>query len=215
MIGKLILSELKGKKITVLVETEYIPSEVEYYRSFFEKQGAEVEFMTYLWGKTERTIVSDVDSEDKQAEKMVVTKEISDANPNDYAIVITAANYVAVRLREIPPMGYLANADMVRSPAAVRFMASAMMNPYIVKGALCHALWILTPVPELLKNRRVICHTVVLADVINAGAVYVPDDSHVVIDRDLVTGRSAADIEAYCSALVNAYRNITENMTYN
>ena len=94
-------------------------------------------------------------------------------------------------------------------------MASAMMNPYIVKGALCHALWILTPVPELLKNRRVICHTVVLANVINAGAVYVPDDSHVVIDRDLVTGRSAADIEAYCSALVNAYRNITENMTYN
>lgn len=171
--------------------------------------------MTYLWGKTERTIVSDVDSEDKQAEKMVVTKEIQDANPNDYAIVITAANYVAVRLREIPPMGCLANADMVRSPAAVRFMASAMMNPYIVKGALCHALWILTPVPELLKNRRVICHTVVLANVINAGAVYVPDDSHVVIDRDLVTGRSAADIEAYCSALVNAYRNITENMTYN
>jgi|GEM_PF-3885607 len=85
---------------------------------------------------------------------MVVTKEISDANPNDYAIVITAANYVAVRVREIPPMGCLANADMVRSTAAVRFMASAMMNPYIVKGALCHALWILTPVPELLKNRR-------------------------------------------------------------
>lgn len=69
------MSELKGKKIAVLVETEYIPGEVEYYRSFFEKQGAEVEFMTYLWGKTERTIVSDVDSEDKQAEKMVVTKE--------------------------------------------------------------------------------------------------------------------------------------------
>ncbi|MBD5141932.1 MAG: hypothetical protein HDT25_11075 [Ruminococcus sp.] len=33
---------------------------------------------------------------------MVVTKEIADANPNDYSIVIIAANYVAVRLREIP-----------------------------------------------------------------------------------------------------------------
>lgn len=205
------MSDLNGKKVAVLVETEYIPSEVEYYRSFFEKQGAEVEFMTYLWGKPERTIVSDVDSEDKKIEKMVVTKEIADANPNNYAIVLTAANYVAVRLREIPPMGCLANADMVRAPAAVRFMASAMMNPYVVKGALCHALWILTPVPELLKDRRVICHTVVLADVVNAGAIYVPDESHVVIDRDLVTGRSAADIDAYCNALVNAYRNITEN----
>lgn len=205
------MSDLNGKKVAVLVETEYIPSELEYYRNFFEKQGAEVEFMTYLWGKSERTIVSDVDSDGKQVEKMVVTKEIADANPNDYAIVLTAANYVAVRLREIPPMGCLANADMVRAPAAVRFMTSAMMNPYIVKGALCHALWILTPVPELLKNRRVICHTVVLADVLNAGAIYVPDVSHVVIDRDLVTGRSAADIEAYCNSLVNAYQNITEN----
>lgn len=205
------MSYLNGKKVAVLVETEYIPSEVEYYRSFFEKQGAEVEFMTYLWGNTERTIVSDVDSEDKKIGKMVVTKEIADANPNDYAIVLTAANYVAVRLREIPPMGCLANSDMVRAPAAVRFMASAMMNPYVVKGALCHALWILTPVPELLKDRRVICHTVVLADVVNAGAIYVPDESHVVIDRDLVTGRSAADIDVYCNALVKAYRNITEN----
>ncbi len=90
-------------------------------------------------------------------------------------------------------------------------MASAMMNPSIVKGALCHALWILTPLPELLKDRRVICHTVVLADVVNAGAVYVPDESHVVIDGDLVTGRSAADIEAYCNAVMEAYRNITKN----
>lgn len=205
------MSDLKGKKVAVLVETEYIPSEIQYYRDFFANYGAEVDFMTYLWGKSQRTIVSDVDSEEKQAEKMVVTKEIADANPNDYAIVITAANYVAVRLREIPPMGCLASADLVRSPAAVRFMASAMMNPNIVKGALCHALWILTPVPELLKNRKVICHTVVLADVVNAGAIYVPDESHVVIDKDLVTGRSAADIEAYCHAIMEAYRNITEN----
>lgn len=205
------MSDLKGKKVAVLVETEYIPSEIQYYRDFFTNYGAEVDFMTYLWGKSQRTIVSDVDSEEKQAEKMVVTKEIADANPNNYAIVITAANYVAVRLREIPPMGCLASADLVRSPAAVRFMASAMMNPNIVKGALCHALWILTPVPELLKNRRVICHTVVLADVVNSGAIYVPDESHVVIDKDLVTGRSAADIEAYCHAIIEAYRNITEN----
>lgn len=205
------MADLKGKKVAVLVETEYIPFELDYYRDFFEKQGAQVDFLTYLWGKSERVIVSDVDSPDKEVQSMTVTKEIADANPNDYAIVITAANYVAVRLREIPPMGCMGDASLVRSPAAVRFMASAMMNPYIVKGALCHALWILTPVPELLKDRRVICHTVVLADAINAGAIYVPDESHVVVDRDLVTGRSAADIEAYCNAMLDAYKNITEN----
>lgn len=202
---------LKGKRVAVLVETEYIPIEIKFYCDYFSKLGAEVDLMTYLWGKEERIIVSDVTEPDGQVEQLTVTKEIADANPNDYAIVLTAANYVACRLREIPPMGSLADASLVRSPAAVRFMASAMMNPQIVKGALCHALWILTPVPELLNGRKVICHTVVLADVLNAGAVYVPDESHVVVDRDLVTGRSATDIEAYCQKLAETYERISTN----
>lgn len=202
---------LSNKKVAVLVETEYIPEELSFYKSFFEEQGAQVDFLTYLWGKPERVLVSDVDNEEKQPQYMVVKNEIAHANPNDYAIVLTAANYVAVRLREIPPMGSLADESLVRSPSAVRFMASAMMNPDIVKGALCHALWILTPVPELLKGRRVICHTVVLADIINAGGIYIPDESHVVVDRDLVTARSAADLQLYGETLVATYQERLHN----
>lgn len=199
---------LKGKKVAVLVETEYIPEEINFYHTFFTEYGAQIDFLTYLWDQPERVLVSDIDNETKALQKMVVKNEVALANPNDYAIVLCAANYVACRLREIPPMGCLGDASLVRSPAAVRFMASAMMNPMIVKGALCHALWILTPVPELLKGRRVICHTVVLADVLNAGAVYVPDTSHVVVDRDLVTGRSAGDLELYGETLVATYNKL-------
>lgn len=200
---------LKGKKVAVLVETEYIPEEINFYQTFFSKYGAQVDFLTYLWGHPERVLVSDVDNETKALHKMLVKKEIADANPNDYAIVLCAANYVACRLREIPPMGSLADASLVRSPAAVRFMASAMMNPMIVKGALCHALWLLTPTPELLKGRKIICHTVVLADILNAGAEYVPDPSHVVMDHDLVTARSAGDLELYGETLIAAYNKLT------
>lgn len=199
---------LEGKKVAVLVETEYIPEEINFYQTFFTKYGAQVDYLTQLWGQPERYLVSDVDNETKQLQKMLVKNEVADANPNDYAIVLCAANYVACRLREIPPMGSLGNPDLVRSPAAVRFMAGAMMNPQIVKGALCHALWILTPLPELLKGRKVICHTVVLADVINAGGEYVPDPSHVVVDRDLVTGCSAADLELYGETLVATYNRL-------
>lgn len=203
---------LKDKKVAVLVETEYIPAEVKFYKKFFTKYGAQVDFLTYLYGKPERTIVGDVTEPDGQVETMIVKKEIADANPNDYAIVLTAANYVACRLREIPPMGSLGDTNLLRSPAAVRFMASAMMNPQIVKGALCHALWILTPVPELLKGRKVISHTVVLADVVNAGAVYVPDKSHVVVDKDLVTARSAQDLQIYGEALLATYNKISNSV---
>ena len=95
--------------------------------------------------------------------------------------------------------------SLVRSPAAVRFMAGAMMNPQIVKGAL----WILTPAPELLKGRKVICHTVDLADVLNAGGIYVPDPMYVVVDRDLVTARSAADLELYTETLLATYYKLS------
>lgn len=197
---------LKNKKVAVLVESEYIPKELDFYEKFFTKHGAEVDFLTYLWGEKEREIVSDVTTPGEKPQSMVVTQEVADANPNDYAIVLIAANYVACRLREIPPMGALGDPSQLRSPAAVRFMASAMMNHQVVKGALCHGLWILTPTPELLQGRKVICHTVVLADVVNAGAVFVPDESHVVVDGDLVTARSAQDLDAYGAALLKTWQ---------
>ena len=89
-----------------------------------------------------------------------------------------------------------------------------MKNKSIIKGALCHALWIFTPHPKLLRGRKVICHTVDLADVVNAGAIYAPKDllkdsyAYVVVDGDLVTGRSIADIEPYFNAMVEAAQKV-------
>jgi protease I len=206
-----ISNEMAGRKVAVLVETEYIHDEIEYYKTFFSSLGAQVDCMTYLWGQRERRIICDItdtENPESQIHTMLIDKEIAECNPNDYDVVLVAANYVACRLREIPPMGSLGSVDRLRSPAAVRFAASAMANPFIVKGCLCHALWLYTPVPELLKGRKVICHTVVLADVHNAGAIYIPDESHIVVDNDLVTGRSAADLKEYCSALLATWRRI-------
>lgn len=198
---------LAGKRIAVLVETEFIWSELDCYLKRFPELGARVDLLTYLWGNDARELVPDIDSPDKPIKDLrtlTVSKEVANANPNDYDLVIMVANYCAVRLREIMPMGSLGSPEEVATPPAVRFFAEAMENKRIVKGALCHALWILTPRPDLLKGRKVICHTVVLADVLNAGGIYAPDASHVVVDDDLVTARSAADLEAYFHALVES-----------
>lgn len=61
---------LTGKKVVVLVEIEYIPAEIKFYQEFFAKYGAKVDLMTYLWGKTESVIVSDVDNETKSLENL-------------------------------------------------------------------------------------------------------------------------------------------------
>lgn len=199
---------LTGKKVAILIDTEYIHDEILAHETFFRGLGAEIDYISYLHGADERTIVCDITEPDQEIHSMTVNREFDQCNPNDYAIVIVAANYVACRLREIMPMGSLGGIEELRTPPAVRFFAAAMMNKNIVKGCLCHALWLLTPVPELLKGRRVICHTVVLADIHNAGGIYVPDAAHVVTDGDLVTGRSLADLALYQQKLIEAYQLI-------
>ena len=196
---------LAGKRVAVLVETEYIHDEIEFYKKQVPALGGELTLLTHLWGQPSKRFVNDIDSPDKPVtavHELVVDRCVTQCSPGDFDIILCAANYVAVRLREIPPMGSLGSPETVNQAPAVQFFAKAMANPKIVKGALCHALWLLTPNPQLLKGRKVICHTVVLADVLNAGATFVPEPSHVVIDGDLVTARSFADVKAYFNALV-------------
>ena len=166
------LQVLAGRKIAVLVESQYIPGEIEAYRYGFGALGAEVHFMSRLWGNNSLTFVSEVEQAGQTPQTLEVGIDFQNVVLEDYAAVIMAANYTSVRLRYFePPPGQPVSADLARSAPAVQFFARAMRNPRIVKGPLCHGLWILTPYPELLDGRKVICHEVVLADVLNGGAV--------------------------------------------
>lgn len=191
---------LQGQRVAILVESQYIPGELTQYRRRFEEAGATVHFLAHLYGNESLTLVGEVEQPGQQPQVMTVDQEVDSVRPEDYAAVLVAANYPSVRLRHfVPPTGPDGQPGPitpqgVRSAPAVRFFARAMRNPDIVKGALCHALWLLTPTPELLSGRKVICHDVVLADIANAGGLYTPDPSGVVVDGDLVTGRSYAEV---------------------
>jgi len=195
---------LAGQKIAVLVETEFIPEEIEAYQKRFAELGATVHLMSRLWGQESAHFVSDVDAVGKSLQYLDVNIDFQNVDINDYAAVIMSANYTSVRLRYFqPPEGQPISPEQVRTAPAVQFFAKAMTNPKIIKGLLCHGLWLLTPMPELLKGRRVICHEVVLADIANAGAVYVPSPTNIVVDGDLVTGRSGQDVHAFIDAIAD------------
>ncbi|MDR0585462.1 MAG: DJ-1/PfpI family protein [Treponema sp.] len=97
----------------------------------------------------------------------------------------------------------------MRSAPVSRFFAEAMRRPGLVKGALCHGLWILTPYPELLKGRKVTCHTVVMADILNCGVEVLVQNTDgggkgptkVVVDNDLVTGFSKHEALPFIEAI--------------
>jgi protease I len=195
---------LAGKKIVVLVETEFIPEEIEAYQKRFAELGATVHLMSRLWGQESAHFVSDVDAFGKPLQYLDVNIDFQNVDINEYAAVIMSANYTSVRLRYFqPPEGQPISPEQVRTAPAVQFFAKAMTNPKIIKGLLCHGLWLLTPMPELLKGRKVICHEVVLADIANAGAVYVPSPTNIVVDGDLVTGRSGQDVHAFIDAIAD------------
>ncbi|GAB1540808.1 type 1 glutamine amidotransferase domain-containing protein [Scytonema sp. NUACC21] len=199
---------LGGKKIAILVESEFIPEEIECYHRRFQELKADVHFMSRLWGKPSVRFFSDTE-EGNIPQTLEVQIDFQNVNINDYAAVIIAANYTSVRLRYFePPSGSAISPEQTRTAPAVQFFAQAMANPKIVKGALCHGLWLLTPMPELLEGRRVICHEVVLADIMNAGATYVSSPLGVVVDDDLVTGRSKNEVEAFVDAITEKIQQI-------
>lgn len=202
---------LEGKKIAVLVETEFIPEEIAAYQTRFAELGATVHFMSRLWGNPSTRFISDVDDLGESLQYLDVNIDFQNVNLDDYAAVIMAANYTSVRLRYFePPQGQPINPEQTRTAPAVQFFAKAMANPKIVKGLLCHGLWLLTPMPELLKGRRVICHEVVLADITNAGAIYEPSPTNIVVDGDMVTGRSGHDVNAFIEAIATQIKQNSE-----
>ena len=67
-------------------------------------------------------------------------------------------------------------------------MQRAFAEPGIIKGIICHGMWLMAPVPELVRGRKVVAHNNLHGDVKNMGAIYTDQD--VVVDGDLVTGRT-------------------------
>lgn len=197
--GTLTEKPLKGKKIALIVESQYIPGELQIYQDYFGNNGAEVHLISRLWGNKSMKFYSTVEPGVQDAVEWIEVKlDFNDVRVEDYAAVIVAANYVSVRLRWNEKDDVTTeNADeRVQEVPAVKFLRNAMRNPAIIKGFPCHALWLLTPAPNLLTGRNVLCNKVVLSDVLNAGGVYTPcppgtpEEKRVVVDVDLVTSDS-------------------------
>ena len=99
---------------------------------------------------------SDVDPSDNAVwaspQKIDVRRDISQVRPSDFDAVVMAANYTSVRLRypdQLPAEGGEFDPwAHIQSAPVVRFFADAMRQKRVVKGFLCHGLWVLTPNPK-------------------------------------------------------------------
>jgi protease I len=91
--------------------------------------------------------------------------------------------------------------DINKLPPAVEFLKRAFAEKSILKGIICHGMWLVAPAPELVKGRRVVVHNNLIGDARAYGAVYV--DQEVVVDGDLVTARSGGHCHLFARKIID------------
>ncbi|MEU4561152.1 DJ-1/PfpI family protein [Actinoplanes sp. NPDC023936] len=182
---------LEGRAIGVLIESDYYEPEIAYYQHRFPEEGAETRFLTRLWGQASLTFTG----HEYRAPLVCDTDFESDMEAvlDSLAAVIIPSGMVADRLRYTDDVGVL--------PPATEFLRRAFARPDLLKGIICHGLWLVAPLPELVRGRHVVAHNNLHGDVQNMGAIYV--DSDVVVDGDLVTARTGAHCHQFARTIID------------
>jgi protease I len=178
---------LSGARIAVLMESDFYEPEISYYRHRFAEEGARVEFLSRLWGQPELTFTGH-----EFRAPFTVDRSLEEVDPRQYAAIVVPSGMVADRLRYTE--------DVNRPAPAARLLRWAFAEPDVVKGIICHGLWLAAPIPQVVRGRKVVCHNNLVGDVRNMGAEYVDQD--VVLDGDLLTARTGEHHHLFARALV-------------
>ncbi len=180
----------EGKKVAILIESDYYEKEIFYYEHRFPEAGIELHFMSRLWGQPSLTFTGHEYRAPFECRETF--ENMSDEQLRSYSAVIVPSAIVSDRLRYTE--------DINRLPPATEFLKRAFAEKGIIKGIICHGMWLVSPVPELVRGRKVVAHINLLGDVRNMGAIYTDQD--VVVDGDLVTARTGGHCHLFARQII-------------
>jgi putative intracellular protease/amidase len=201
------MTENKGK-IGVIIEDHFDQTEFRMFNDYFPKQGYEVEYISHLWGQPELHFGANPDDGDYvNVEKVTVTKEINDVNPDDYKGFICIGAYAMDRLR------YQTNVKkgQKNQAPAVAFLRKVIDNQNLRLGTICHSMWLFCADSDLIKGRKVTCAHNIICDVENAGAevIYEGDaTADLVIDGNLVSAKHPGVTQKFMEAFIKEIESI-------
>lgn len=183
--------KLSGRKIGILMESDFYEDEILYYKHRFPEEGLETHFLTRMWGQERLTFHG---HEYKVPFEVSESFEgMSDEELRSYDAIIVPSAIVSDRLRYTE--------DVTKLSPATEFLKRAFAEKGIVKGIICHGMWLVSPAPELVRGRPVVCHNNLVGDIRNMGAVYTDQD--VVIDDDLITARTGGHCHLFARAIID------------
>lgn len=183
--------KLKGKKIGVLIESDFYENEIFYYQLRFPEEGAELKFLTRLWGQKSLTFKGHEYKIPFECNNSF--EDINEAELKTYDAIIVPAGMVADRLR------YTEKVDEL--PPASRFLKRAFEQKSVLKGIICHGMWLASPISEVIRGRRAVVHNNLIGDARNYGLEYVNED--VVEDGDLITARTGGHCNFFAQRIID------------
>jgi protease I len=187
--------KLNGKKIGVLMESDFFENEIFYYQFRFVEEGASLHFLSRLWGNPGITF------QGHELRAPFYCNEsyegMSDEELATFDAIIVPSGMVSDRLRYTE--------DLSKLPPASEFLKRAFLNPKILKGIICHGLWLCAPIVEVLRGRKLVCHNNLHGDAIAYGATFLDHD--VVVDGDLVSARTGKHCHLFARAIIEILSN--------
>ncbi len=183
--------QLQGEKVGILLESDFFEDEILYYKYRFPEEGLELHFLSRLWGQPSLIFTGHEYRAPFECHESF--EGMTDQELRSYRAIIVPSGMVSDRLRYTEDVNKL-------SPAA-EFLKRAFADKTILKGIICHGMWLLASTPELVRGRPVVCHNNLIGDVRNMGAIYT--DRDVVVDGDLVTGRTGGHCHLFARTIID------------
>ncbi|ODR11186.1 peptidase C56 [Mycolicibacillus koreensis] len=172
---------LAGQRIAVLAADGVERVEYEQPVAALREEGAQTELLSLDVGE-----IAARDHDLDPAGTFPVDRRVADASPADFDGLVLPGGTV--------------NPDKLRMDGG----AVAFVREFVESGkpvaAICHGPWTLVEA-EVVAGRRLTSYPSIRTDLANASADVVDDE--VVIDANLITSRSPADLPAFCAALVD------------
>ena len=193
--------KLEGKKIGILIEGDYYEPEIWYYKHRFAEEGVELHFLTRMWGQTSELMAASFKGHEYKVpfDGTVESFEgMDDVTLRSFAAIIVPSGMVYDRLRYTE--------DVTKLPPATEFLKRAFAEKSVLKGIICHGMWLVAPAPEMVHGRRAVVHNNLVGDARNMGITYVDQD--VVVDGDLVTGRSGGHCHQFARKIIDILSEI-------
>lgn len=169
---------LNGKRVLVFAGPLYEDLELWYPKIRLEEEGA----TTTVAGLGEKTY------QGKRGYPVTVDTSVDQVRSEDFDGLVIPGGFAPDTLRRHEPVLRLTR-EIFQAGKPVAF--------------ICHAGWV--PISaKIVKGRRATSVRAIKDDMENAGAIW--EDAAVVVDGNLISSRTPADLPAFCRALIAALR---------